>query len=156
MAFIDDYSTPSSCQCQRQRQLHLLLAHGARRYPGSLGHGVWIGHWLGIKLMPSIRLGREPAPMSADCNELIERGEASVLRPRGLEEVYGVLVVRVDKNALWIESVATRISAPRLGRRLLHFAQQQARKIGMLEVRLYQRTDDREPGALGLLGSPLP
>ncbi|MBV9577102.1 MAG: GNAT family N-acetyltransferase [Chloroflexi bacterium] len=102
-----------------------------------------------------VRLGREPAPMSADCDELIERAEASVLRPRGLEDVYGVLVLRVDKSALWIENVAVppEFQHRGLGRRLLHFAQQQAREIGMLEVRLYQRTDDREPGALEVRGT---
>jgi GNAT superfamily N-acetyltransferase len=52
------------------------------------------------------RIGREPAPMSADYHDLIARGLVYLLQPQHSEEVYGVLVLRADAHMLWIENVA--------------------------------------------------
>ena len=85
------------------------------------------------------RIEHEPGPMSADYDDLIARGAVYLLRPRGSEEIYGVLVLQTDSHALQIENVAI---APEYqhrgyGRELLRFAEQRARDIGLLEVSLY-------------------
>jgi GNAT superfamily N-acetyltransferase len=85
------------------------------------------------------RIGRDPAPMSANYDELIARGAVYLLQPRRSEEVYGVLVLRVDAQALWIENVAVSPQHQHrgYGRQLLGFAEQHARDTGLMEVRLY-------------------
>ncbi|MBV9580874.1 MAG: GNAT family N-acetyltransferase [Chloroflexi bacterium] len=85
------------------------------------------------------RIGREPAPMSADYEDLIDRGDVYVLQPRASEEIYGVLVLRVDGHVLWIENVAVSPEYQRrgYGRQLLDFAEQHARTLGITELRLY-------------------
>ena len=85
------------------------------------------------------RIGREPAPMSADYDNLIARGTVYVLQPRDLEEVYGVLVLRADAHVLWIDNIAVCPEHQHrgYGRQLLGFAEQQAREARLMELSLY-------------------
>jgi ribosomal protein S18 acetylase RimI-like enzyme len=83
------------------------------------------------------RIGREPAPMTADYAALIEAGEVWVARAG--DGIAGVLVLRPQPPALLVENVAV---APErqgqgLGRRLMAFAEEHARAAGLAEVVLY-------------------
>lgn len=83
------------------------------------------------------RIGREPAPMTADYRRLIAAGEVWVIR--AWEGVAGVLVLRPQPPALLVENVAV---APLhqgrgLGRALMAFAEERARAEGLAEVVLY-------------------
>jgi ribosomal protein S18 acetylase RimI-like enzyme len=83
------------------------------------------------------RIGREPAPMTADYAALIEAGEVWVAR--ACDGIAGVLVLRPQPPALLVENVAV---APHrqgqgLGRRLMAFADEHARAAGLAEVVLY-------------------
>jgi len=83
------------------------------------------------------RIGRAPAPMTADYADLIARGTVSVLLEGG--ELRGVLVLKQEEALLWIENVAVHPDHHHrgFGRRLLAYAEQRARAAGLLEVRLY-------------------
>lgn len=83
------------------------------------------------------RIGAEPAPMRADYAELIERGDVYVLK-RG-PQMSGVLVLQHEPPVMWIENVAVdpRQQHQGLGRRLLGFAEDQARAVGSYELQLY-------------------
>jgi ribosomal protein S18 acetylase RimI-like enzyme len=83
------------------------------------------------------RIGREPAPMTADYDALIAAGEVWLIRAG--EEVAGVLVLRSQPPALLVENVAV---APAhqgrgLGRALMAFADEHAHAEGLGEVVLY-------------------
>ena len=83
------------------------------------------------------RIGREPAPMTADYPRLIAAGEVWVIRAG--EGVAGVLVLRPQPPALLVENVAV---APAhqgrgLGRALMAFAEERALAEGLAEVVLY-------------------
>ena len=83
------------------------------------------------------RIGREPAPMTADYEARIDAGEVWVVRAG--EGVAGVLVLRPQPPALLLENVAV---APHrqgegLGRALMTFAEKRARAVGLAEVVLY-------------------
>ena len=83
------------------------------------------------------RIGREPAPMTADYPALIAAGEVWVMRAG--EGIAGVLVLRPQPPALLVENVAV---APEhqgrgLGRALMEFAEEHARAEGLAEVVLY-------------------
>jgi ribosomal protein S18 acetylase RimI-like enzyme len=83
------------------------------------------------------RIGREPAPMTADYGRLIAAGEVWMIRAG--EGIAGVLVLRPQPPALLIENVAV---APEhqgrgLGRALMAFAEEHARAAGLAEVVLY-------------------
>jgi ribosomal protein S18 acetylase RimI-like enzyme len=83
------------------------------------------------------RMEKPPAPMLADYARLIAHGEVYVLASRA--EIAGLLVVEAQDQALFIENVAVDPVFQRqgLGRRLMMFAEQHARRRGMREVRLY-------------------
>lgn len=83
------------------------------------------------------RIGRQPAPMTADYPALIEAGAVRVLETGG--RVAGVLVTHPAADHLLVENVAV---APDdqgrgLGRALLDDAERQARELGLPELRLY-------------------
>jgi ribosomal protein S18 acetylase RimI-like enzyme len=83
------------------------------------------------------RIGREPAPMTADYDALIAAGEVWIVRAG--EDVAGVLVLRPQPPALLVENVAV---APGhqgrgLGRLLMAFAEERARAEDLAEVVLY-------------------
>jgi ribosomal protein S18 acetylase RimI-like enzyme len=83
------------------------------------------------------RIGREPAPMTADYAALIDAGEVWVARAGG--DVCGVLVLRPQPPALLVENVAVAPGhqGQGLGRRLMTFAEEHARAEGLGEVVLY-------------------
>jgi GNAT superfamily N-acetyltransferase len=85
------------------------------------------------------RIGREPAPMTADYADLIARGLVYVLGDPVGEGVRGSLVLRLDDRTLWIDNVAVHPEHQRrgLGRCMLDFAETRAGAAGLPEVALY-------------------
>jgi ribosomal protein S18 acetylase RimI-like enzyme len=83
------------------------------------------------------RIGREPAPMRADYAALVDEGAVSVAVDG--DSIVGVLVLRRQPDALLIENVAVATEAQRrgIGRRLLAFAEERARELGVAKVSLY-------------------
>jgi ribosomal protein S18 acetylase RimI-like enzyme len=83
------------------------------------------------------RIGREPAPMTADYEALIDAGEVWVARAG--EDVAGVLVLRPQPPVLLLENIAVDPGRQRqgLGRGLMAFAEDRARAEGLAEVVLY-------------------
>jgi ribosomal protein S18 acetylase RimI-like enzyme len=83
------------------------------------------------------RIGRAPAPVSADYPALVDAGEAWV----GIEDeqVVGVLVFRPGDDAVILENVAVDPSFQRrgYGRALIAFVERQALDLGLAEVTLY-------------------
>jgi ribosomal protein S18 acetylase RimI-like enzyme len=84
------------------------------------------------------RIGREPAPMTADTAALVDAGEVWVAED-ATGEVVGALVVRPTRAALLLESVAV---APAhqgrgIGRQLVAHAEELARREGLGAVELY-------------------
>jgi ribosomal protein S18 acetylase RimI-like enzyme len=84
------------------------------------------------------RIGREPAPMTADHPALVDAGEVWVAVEES-GEVLGALVVRPLADALLLESVAV---APKqqgrgIGRMLIAHAEELARREGLAAVELY-------------------
>ena len=83
------------------------------------------------------RIGREPAPMTADHAVLIARREVWV----AVEGVTlcGFVVLRAGSQSLLLESVA--VPAPHrgrgVGRALIGFAERHARELGLRSVELY-------------------
>ncbi len=94
------------------------------------------------------RIGKEPSPMLEDYAALIGAGEvwASV---EG-EEVLGVLVMRPDEDHLFVGNVvvAPDHQGEGLGRELMAFAEAEARKDGLPEIRLYTNEKMRENVAI--------
>jgi ribosomal protein S18 acetylase RimI-like enzyme len=83
------------------------------------------------------RMEKPPAPMLADYTGLVAHGEVYVL-VSGVE-LAGLLALETLDQALFIENVAVdpALQGQGLGRRLMTFAEQQARQRGMRELRLY-------------------
>jgi ribosomal protein S18 acetylase RimI-like enzyme len=83
------------------------------------------------------RIGRRPAPISADYGQLIERGEVWVADHGG--HVLGFVVVRPQDGSLLLENVAVSPGHQRLGlgRGLIAFAEALARSLGLPAVELY-------------------
>lgn len=81
-------------------------------------------------------VGRRPAPMLANYDELIEQGAVYVVD--GIRGTDGVLVVHPREDHLYVENIAVRPSAQKqgLGRQLVEFAEQRAREEHLPEVRL--------------------
>ena len=83
------------------------------------------------------RIGRKPAPVTADYAALVAAGVVTVAELD--EDLAGVLVTHPEPAHLLVENVAV---APRhqgrgLGRLLLERAEEQARGLGLTELRLY-------------------
>lgn len=83
------------------------------------------------------RIGRKPGPMLDDYGELIAAGETFVVEDGG--HVLGVLVLKDEPDALLLENVAVHPEAQGrgLGRGLISFAQEEARRRGHPAIRLY-------------------
>jgi ribosomal protein S18 acetylase RimI-like enzyme len=83
------------------------------------------------------RIGREPAPMSADYRALIARGVVYVLP--GAAGPRGLLVAYPDGDTLFIENVAVSPceQGRGLGRRLLNFAAELAATQNRAALTLY-------------------
>jgi predicted N-acetyltransferase YhbS len=84
-----------------------------------------------------MRIGREPAPMSADYAALVAEDAVTVAVAGGT--VIGVLVLKPEPEALLLENVAVAPGAQGrgVGRALVAFAEQRARELGFATVRLY-------------------
>jgi ribosomal protein S18 acetylase RimI-like enzyme len=83
------------------------------------------------------RIGRPPAPVSADYAGAIGRDEVWVAAAEN--ELLGLLVLVPRPDHLLLENVAVRPSAQGtgLGSRLLALAEEQAARRGLTEIRLY-------------------
>jgi GNAT superfamily N-acetyltransferase len=83
------------------------------------------------------RIGREPAPMSADYGEAVRDGQAWVAVGQGQVIGFAVLVAQSD-HLLW-QNLAVRPSwqGGGAGSRLLDLAEDEGRRLGLAEVRLY-------------------
>jgi ribosomal protein S18 acetylase RimI-like enzyme len=83
------------------------------------------------------RIGREPAPVTADHAGLVAAGRTSVIEAD--DEVAGVIVLIPGGAHLLVENVAVAPKAQGrgLGRELMAFAERRAAQLGMAELRLY-------------------
>jgi ribosomal protein S18 acetylase RimI-like enzyme len=83
------------------------------------------------------RIGKKPAPLLADYQALIAQGIVSVLADE--EGIRGVLVMMPQGRGMFVENVAIdpRFQGQGLGRTLMAFVEQQARKEQLDEIRLY-------------------
>ncbi len=83
------------------------------------------------------RIGRPPAPMTADYAEAVRTGLTWAAVRDGV--LVGLLVLVVRPDHLLLENVAVLPSAQGsgVGARLLAFAEEQARELGPEEIRLY-------------------
>jgi GNAT superfamily N-acetyltransferase len=83
------------------------------------------------------RIGREPSPMNDDYPELIAAAKVWVIDDEG--DLAGVIVLEDTPDALQVENVAVRPESQGrgLGRALLSFADDEARRRGFGAVILY-------------------
>jgi ribosomal protein S18 acetylase RimI-like enzyme len=83
------------------------------------------------------RIGREPAPMTADYESLVAGGEVWVGEIDG--RVLGVVVIRASADVLELENVAVDPAVQGLGhgRALVSFAESHAHERGLAAVELY-------------------
>ena len=83
------------------------------------------------------RIGRAPAPVTANYRALVAAGEAWVGVSQ--ERVVGILVIRALGDALELENVAVDPAwqGRGHGRRLIAFAERRALELGLHEVTLY-------------------
>ena len=83
------------------------------------------------------RIGKKPAPLLADYRVPIAQGIVSVLADE--EGIRGVLVMMPQGRGMFVENVAIdpRFQGQGLGRTLMSFVEQQARKEQLDEIRLY-------------------
>jgi N-acetylglutamate synthase-like GNAT family acetyltransferase len=83
------------------------------------------------------RIGRPPAPMTADYAAAVDRSEVWVAAADGA--IAGLLVLVPFPDHLLLENVAVRPDAQGtgVGARLLALAEDQARHLGLTEIRLY-------------------
>ena len=83
------------------------------------------------------RIGRQPAPMTADYPRVVAEGRAWVAERDG--HLIGLLVLALAPDHLLLENVAVAPDAQGLGvgRRLLRLAEEQARAECLLEIRLF-------------------
>src|SRR5690349_15171704 len=89
-------------------------------------------------------IGRPPAPMTADYATAVRSGQAwvavAVAEAAGADGgVQGFIVLIRHPGFLLLENVAVRpaVQGRGLGARLLAFAEEQARALGLAEIRLY-------------------
>jgi ribosomal protein S18 acetylase RimI-like enzyme len=83
------------------------------------------------------RIGRKPAPMTADYEALVAAREVWVGTDG--DEIVGVLVIRPADDSLELENVAIEPGSQGrgYGRALIEFAEAQARELGLRAVTLY-------------------
>jgi ribosomal protein S18 acetylase RimI-like enzyme len=83
------------------------------------------------------RIGREPSPMNDDYPELIAAGKVWAIEDEG--EPAAVVVLEDTPDALQVENIAVRPESQGrgLGRQLLSFADDEARRRGYAAVILY-------------------
>jgi ribosomal protein S18 acetylase RimI-like enzyme len=83
------------------------------------------------------RIGRQPAPVTADYAGAVARGEVWVATIDDV--VVGLLVIRAMADHLLLENVAVdpALHGTGIGARLLVLAEEQAQGLGFAEIRLY-------------------
>jgi ribosomal protein S18 acetylase RimI-like enzyme len=84
------------------------------------------------------RIGKPPGPMLDDYAALIRDGRVSVLvEPDGT--IVGIIVLLSKPDHLLLDNIAVRRDrqGQGLGRRLIAFAEAEARRLGYRELRLY-------------------
>jgi GNAT superfamily N-acetyltransferase len=83
------------------------------------------------------RIGRPPAPMTADYAAAVDRGEVWVAAADGA--IAGLLVLVQFPDHVLLENVAVRpdVQGTGIGARLLALAEDQARHLGLSQIRLY-------------------
>jgi len=83
------------------------------------------------------RIGRPPAPITADYAGAVARGEVWVAARDG--EIAGLIVLIPRLDHLMLENLAVRPAAQGrgVGARLLALAEREARRLGLAEIRLY-------------------
>jgi ribosomal protein S18 acetylase RimI-like enzyme len=85
------------------------------------------------------RIGREPGPMGWEYAALVDGDLVWVATAEDEEAVVGVLVLRPEPDHLLLENVAVAPAEQGrgVGRRLIEYAEQHARALGLPEVTLY-------------------
>ncbi len=83
------------------------------------------------------RIGREPGPMLDDYETLIKQGRVHVVDCDG--SVKGMLVLVPEGETMLLDNIAVLPAAQGtgLGRRLMEFAEETARRAGCTAIRLY-------------------
>jgi ribosomal protein S18 acetylase RimI-like enzyme len=83
------------------------------------------------------RIGRAPAPMTADYTQAISSGQAWVAVQDG--QIAGFVVLIAQPGYLLLENIAVlpATQGRGIGGRLLSLAEEQARRLGLSEIRLY-------------------
>jgi ribosomal protein S18 acetylase RimI-like enzyme len=83
------------------------------------------------------RIGRDPAPMTADYGDAVASGHTWVAEKAG--RVVAILVLEPAADHLLLENLAVDPDqqGSGIGQELLRLAEQQARLLGLPEVRLY-------------------
>jgi GNAT superfamily N-acetyltransferase len=83
------------------------------------------------------RIGKPPGPMLDDYARLIDRGAVNVLEEPG--GVAAIIVLLTKRDHLLLDNIAVRPDrqGQGLGRRLIGFAEAEARRLGHAELRLY-------------------
>ena len=83
------------------------------------------------------RMSAEPAPMNSDYAALVEAGVVWVAEHD--DAVVGLLVLEAHPDYLLLDNVAVSVDAQGtgVGSRLLDFAEERARDLGLGEIRLY-------------------
>jgi GNAT superfamily N-acetyltransferase len=100
------------------------------------------------------RIGKPPGPMLDDYPKLIEAGAVSVLQEAD-GGITALIVLLAKSDHLLLDNVAVRPDrqGQGLGRRLIAFAESEARRLGHTELRLYTHEKMTENIALyGRLG----
>ena len=83
------------------------------------------------------RIGRAPAPMTADCAQAVRDGQASAaIEDR---QIVGFAIIIAQPGYMLLDNVAVLPAAQGrgIGARLLALAEEQARGLGLREIRLY-------------------
>jgi molybdopterin-synthase adenylyltransferase len=83
------------------------------------------------------RIGKKPGPMLDDYGKRIEEGAVSVALADGA--VAGLIVLLPESDHLLLDNVAVagNFQGKGIGRRLIDFAEEEARRRGFAEIRLY-------------------
>ena len=94
------------------------------------------------------RMGKEPGPMLADFEAQVAAGQVTVLEAAG--RVLGLIAMFPQAGHLFVENVAVLPDEQGRGhgRRLLRYAESEARRLGLEEIRLY--TEERMSENLAL------
>jgi ribosomal protein S18 acetylase RimI-like enzyme len=83
------------------------------------------------------RIGKKPGPMLDDYEARVAEGTVSVLMSAG--EIAGVIVLLPEADHLLLDNIAVSPAhhGTGFGRRLMAFAESEARRRGYAEIRLY-------------------